>query len=161
VAFVDTLPKPEEIMPTDATKADHAMAGKALFTNLGCAVCHLPDIGGIQGIYTDFLLHKMEDPIPGSGDGYGGPRRPDMPLPRGIPEPSEWKTAALWGVADSAPYWHDGGSPTLLSAILRHGGNAKSSREAFQKQKAEGQATLVEFLKTLKSPSDAKAVAKR
>ena len=31
---------------------------------------------------------------------------------------SEWRTPPLWGVADSAPYLHDGRAATLEAAIL-------------------------------------------
>ena len=52
------------------------------------------------------------------------PKSPSVPLPDGHPLPEEWKTPPLWGVADSAPYFHDGGSPTLDAAIRRHEGDA-------------------------------------
>ena len=40
------------------------------------------------------------------------------------PTPAEWRTAPLWGVADSAPYLHDGRAETLEEAIELHGGEA-------------------------------------
>ena len=73
------------------------------------------------------------------------PRRPS----RG---PSEWKTPPLWGVADSAPYFHDGGSATLEHAILRHGGDAKTVTAAYKTLPPADQAALVAFLRTLKAP---------
>ena len=33
------------------------------------------------------------------------------------PTPGEWRTAPLWGVADSGPYLHDGRAVTLEAAI--------------------------------------------
>ncbi|MGB7347706.1 MAG: di-heme oxidoredictase family protein, partial [Pirellulaceae bacterium] len=36
----------------------------------------------------------------------------------------EWRTPPLWGVADSAPYLHDGRAKTLHEAVLWHGGEA-------------------------------------
>ena len=59
-------------------------------------------------------------------------------------KPNEWKTPALWGVADSAPYMHDGSAPTLRDAILKHGGDAKSVREKFKALHAEDQAASAE-----------------
>jgi CxxC motif-containing protein (DUF1111 family) len=152
VAFVKTLPKPVE--------AGSEPGGKHLFHTTGCAVCHVPDMGGVKSIYTDFLLYNLEDPPPpgSSGSEYavgpspllGLPDRPD-----GDPKPGEWKTPALWGVADSAPYLHDGSAPTLRDAILKHGGDARSVREKFKALRAEDQAALLAFLGTLKAPSDA------
>jgi len=70
-----------------------------------------------------------------------------------MPELADWKTPPLWGVADSAPYMHDGSSPTLEDAIENHGGDAKHSR----KQYLEGindknRKNLIAFLKALRAP---------
>ncbi len=154
VAFVDTLPRPAEVDLGDA----RAVQGKELFKQVGCAVCHLPDIGGVRGVYSDFLLHRIVDQNAGGGSSYGPPGR-DLPLPPDRPHPDEWKTPPLWGVADSAPYMHDGGASTLESAIGRHGGDAKPVRDAYQKLTRDEQAALVAFLKTLKAPSNAIPVA--
>ena len=43
----------------------------------------------------------------------------------------EFTTARLWGVADTAPYLHDGRATTLSAAIELHGGEAQSARDAF------------------------------
>jgi CxxC motif-containing protein (DUF1111 family) len=43
----------------------------------------------------------------------------------------EYLTPRLWGVADSAPYLHDGRSPSLDYAIAGHGGEAAPARAAF------------------------------
>jgi CxxC motif-containing protein (DUF1111 family) len=154
VAFVDTLPKPIEALPASGPDRDRALEGKELFTGVGCAFCHVPNMGGVKGVYSDFLLHRIVDPNPQGGRGYG-PAVPATPLPPDRPHEDEWKTPALWGVADSAPYMHDGSAPDLHSAILHHGGDAKPVREAYQKLGYEKQQALVAFLKTLKAPPDA------
>jgi CxxC motif-containing protein (DUF1111 family) len=155
VAFVKTLPKPVET-GSNATAA----SGKGLFRTVGCAVCHVPDMGSVKGIYSDFLLYTLEDPPPpgSSGGEYGVGPSPLLGLPErpdDDPKPNEWKTPALWGVADSAPYMHDGSAPTLRDAILKHGGDASSVREKFKALRAEDQAALLAFLGTLKAPPDA------
>lgn len=155
-AFVDTLPRPVEVLPTDAVLRDQAVLGKTLFTQVGCAICHVPDMGGVKGVYSDFLLHRIfEDNGPGGGSGYNGPAQqvPDAPINR--PAPDEWKTPPLWGVADSAPYMHDGSSATLKDAIHRHGGSARNVRDAFRNLQPDQQAAVIEFLKTLKAPPEA------
>jgi mono/diheme cytochrome c family protein len=154
VAFVDTLPKPVEALPASGPERDRAVRGKELFAGVGCAVCHVPDMGGVRGVYSDFLLHRITDPTPQGGRGYG-PQRPDTPLPRDFPHEDEWKTPALWGVADSAPYLHDGSAVDLPSAILKHGGDAKPVREAYRRLGSEDQQALIAFLKSLKAPPDA------
>jgi CxxC motif-containing protein (DUF1111 family) len=154
VAFVKTLPKPVENSAAEPT-AEH---GKELFSSVGCAACHVPNIGGVKGVYSDFLLYTLDDPsASGSVEGYGPPpKQLNLPeRPEQLAKPEEWKTPPLWGVADSAPYFHDGASPTLESAILRHRGDAKLVTTKYQELTKEDQTALVAFLKTLKAPPDA------
>ncbi len=70
-------------------------------------------------------------------------------------KPNEWKTPSLWGVADSAPYMHDGSASTLHDAILKHGGDARSVREKYNALGPGDRAALLAFLGTLKAPPDA------
>jgi hypothetical protein len=156
-AFIATLPKPVEVTPSDSTTAELAAHGKRLFTSVGCASCHVPDLGGVKGVYSDFLLHDVGTRFDGSGNGGGGnydpPEPPDLPeRSPGEPLPSEWKTPPLWGVASSAPYMHDGSAPTLESAILIHKGDATGVTQAYRKLTKEDQRAVVEFLKTLQAP---------
>lgn len=158
VAFVATLSRPVEVISSDPAARQQAAQGKNLFSSIGCALCHVPDMGGVQGVYSDFLLYSLEDAVAGSSD-YGAPL-PQFPIPVDQPLPSEWKTPALWGVADSAPYFHDGRSPTLQDAILRHRGDARSVTDRYTKLSVEDQHLLLTFLMTLKAPPEA-AMAKK
>jgi CxxC motif-containing protein (DUF1111 family) len=156
VAFVETLPKPVEAEPASPAEADAAARGKGLFGSVGCALCHVPDLGGVTGVYSDLLLHVVENPTKGgSFDEYGPEPLPEHPRPEDLPRPEEWKTPALWGVADSAPYFHDGSSATLADAILRHQGEAKGVTAAYKALSPTDQQAVVAFLKTLKAPPDA------
>jgi CxxC motif-containing protein (DUF1111 family) len=65
---------------------------------------------------------------------------------------SEWRTPPLWGVADSAPYLHDGRAATLLDAINLHGGEAVFAVEQFNKLELAERMQLVGFLRTLQAP---------
>jgi CxxC motif-containing protein (DUF1111 family) len=161
-AFIDTLDRPEEVVVEDVALASTAARGKALFSSVGCASCHVPDMGGIEGIYSDFLLHRLDDPSRAAeGGGYGGGRASgatetvEVPLPRDHPLPEEWKTPPLWGVADSAPYMHDGASPTLQTAIARHMTNAQAVTDAYSDLSPDDRAAVIAFLKTLKAPANA------
>src|SRR5262249_32938780 len=62
VAFVDTLPRPVEIVLSNPRDQAQTERGKALFGQIGCAVCHTPDMGGVAGVYSDFLLHRVASP---------------------------------------------------------------------------------------------------
>lgn len=65
----------------------------------------------------------------------------------------EWRTPPLWGVADSAPYLHDGRAPTLDTAIRLHGGEAARSVEAYRSLSDEDRAKLLAFLTSLAAPA--------
>ena len=63
-------------------------------------------------------------------------------------------TPRLWGVADTAPYLHDGRALTLRDAILLHGGEATAARNAFAGAPAHQQQRLLGFLETLRTPKN-------
>jgi CxxC motif-containing protein (DUF1111 family) len=156
MAFCSTLPKPVEVAPTNAKESQAAKFGKELFTKIGCATCHVPDIGGVKSVYSDFLLYTLDDPPPPGGTSpYGPPPPPELPRPDDLPLPSEWKTPALWGVADSAPYFHDGTAMTLHDAILRHNGEGKGVKKAYLDLTKDQQEAVIAFLNTLKAPHTA------
>ena len=149
VAFVEMLPRPQEESATDEQHQDTIELGRSLFERVGCTDCHTPNLGGIRGIYSDLLLHKMSQPH--TSGGYG---RAELivEIPEEHPLPIEWKTPPLWGVADTAPYFHDGASPTLDIAILRHDGDAKHVKEKYRRLSPDGQEAMITFLKTLRAP---------
>jgi CxxC motif-containing protein (DUF1111 family) len=152
-AFVASLPRPEERLPHDTPAAEGARAGKRLFRTVGCAECHTPDLGSVEGIYSDLLLHKMGEPLEGGGS-YNEPPIPDPSKPDNAgPSPGEWRTPPLWGVGDTAPYLHDGRAATLQDAIKLHGGQAAHSAQRFAGLSAHEQNQLLAFLKTLRAPA--------
>ena len=62
---------------------------------------------------------------------------------------TQFMTEPLWGVGSSPPYGHDGRSINLREVILRHGGEALASRNAFAKLPESEKAALLEFLNSL------------
>jgi CxxC motif-containing protein (DUF1111 family) len=155
-AFITTLPRPQEVIPTSPADAARASAGKKHFKQIGCANCHTPDLAEAQGIYSDLLVHQMGEGLgAGGGGSYGDilPDSPDEPASEGgSTSPSEWRTPPLWGVADSAPYLHDGRAATLAEAIRLHSGQAASSVTRFTSLSDVQQEELIAFLKTLRAP---------
>ncbi|MFO0801555.1 MAG: di-heme oxidoredictase family protein [Gemmataceae bacterium] len=153
VSFVKTLPKPVQV---DGPEVEQ---GRAVFANVGCAICHVPNMGGVKGVFSDFLLYTLEDPQP-HGSGRGDYTQPPAELNLASrsdddPKPAEWKTPALWGVADSAPYLHDGSARSLKEAILRHRGDATLVLKRFEEASPAEQGALLAFLGSLKAPPDA------
>jgi CxxC motif-containing protein (DUF1111 family) len=149
-AFCASLSRPVERLPKDVT-ADQASAGERLFGKIGCADCHTPKLGNVDRIYSDLLLHGMGPELAGGGS-YGEPPIPVPDAPDDGPSPSEWRTPPLWGVADSAPYLHDGRAATLEEAVHMHGGQGKRAAQNFAALTPADRAQLVAFLKTLRAP---------
>jgi CxxC motif-containing protein (DUF1111 family) len=155
-AFVASLPRPVERLPRTAAAAEEARQGKQLFHTIGCADCHTPNLGSVEGIYSDLLSHRMGSVLVGGG-AYNEPP-PEIPdfKPGDAPRADEWRTPPLWGVADSAPYMHDGRAATLAEAILLHGGCSAGqgvpAAQRYAKLSPREQTQLVAFLKTLRAP---------
>ncbi|HZN32240.1 MAG TPA: di-heme oxidoredictase family protein [Pirellulaceae bacterium] len=68
------------------------------------------------------------------------------------PVESEWRTPPLWGVADSAPYLHDGRAASLVEAIALHGGEAEPCTKRFFAQSLPERLAVLEFLGCLRAP---------
>jgi CxxC motif-containing protein (DUF1111 family) len=146
--FVASLSRPVELLLE--LHAERAAEGKRLFSSIGCADCHVPNLGDVTGIYSDLLLHRMGRTLVAGGS-YGEPVLPEL-VSGDAPDPSEWRTPPLWGVADSAPYLHDGRAETLEEAIQLHGGQGQRSARRFAELASDQQENLIEFLRTLRAP---------
>ncbi|EPG66288.1 di-heme oxidoredictase family protein [Leptospira wolffii] len=132
----------------------NVIAGKALFTTLGCVACHKPYVqtGTVSGFpelsnqhikpYTDLLLHDMGADL---ADG-----RQDFDA-----NGQEWRTTPLWGlgliktVNGHFKLLHDGRANGVEEAILWHGGEATQARQNFQVRSASERAQLIKFLESL------------
>jgi CxxC motif-containing protein (DUF1111 family) len=147
-AFVASLPRPRQRMP-EGTGAQVA-AGQKLFHQVGCADCHVPDVGSVAGLYSDLMLHRMGNELEGTGS-YNQ-RVPTEPSSGDGPLPDEWRTPPLWSVADTAPYLHDGRAATLEEAIRLHGGQGARAAHEFQHLSPDQQAQVIAFLKSLRAP---------
>jgi CxxC motif-containing protein (DUF1111 family) len=148
-AFCSSLPRPVERRPADISE-EQAADGKQLFNKIGCAECHTQKLGSVDGIYSDLLLHRMGANLVGGGSYNEQPMgRSESAEP---PSPDEWRTPPLWGVADSAPYLHDGRASTLKEAIEMHAGQAARSASDFARLSRSEQTQLIDFLRTLRAP---------
>ena len=147
-AFVSSLPRPS------SNESDISRSGQRLFRELDCSKCHVPNLGGIEGIYSDLLLHDMKPEIRESGQYQVFGTSPDVDPAQvqdfdSAPRADEWRTPPLWGIRNSAPYMHDGRSPTLEQAILEHGGEAESSARKFSRLSDAQKDQTIRFLLAL------------
>jgi CxxC motif-containing protein (DUF1111 family) len=166
-AFVASLPAPVQRAPAGKDEKRRMDAGRDLFTSIGCASCHRPNMGDVEGLYSDLLLHDM-GPSLGDTGSYSGSRffdsRDERPIAAKNKQPDtrqrivaatrqEWRTPPLWGIRDSGPYLHDGRATTLEHAIAIHGGEAKVSAEEFAALDPSERALVMTFLKSLVAPT--------
>jgi hypothetical protein len=163
--------------PRQRGKSNESKEGEQIFGGIGCADCHIPELSteskflplsypdptdpsanvyymeidlskkppkfkkkgtGVRvKLYSDLKRHDMG---PGLAESTGGPLDPFFITPR------------LWGIADTAPYLHDGQSPTLTGAILAHGGDGQAARDGFAVLSDSGKEAVLAFLRTLRTP---------
>jgi CxxC motif-containing protein (DUF1111 family) len=149
VAYLRDLPAPVAIDPSGPQGTEGIREGRRLFTDVGCADCHMPTLGTVRGIYSDLLLHDMGPSLSDSGSYYGseGPSSP------GGPNPQEWRTPPLWGYRDSGPYLHDGRANDVEEAVALHAGQALASTRRFFHLTVEDRFHVEAFLKSLVAPS--------
>jgi CxxC motif-containing protein (DUF1111 family) len=153
--FIRGLGPPVEAIPHDPQLAETARTGKSQFRSIGCAECHSETLGPAQGLYSDLLLHDMGSGLEGRA-GYAAvpadtPSHDDKSEDSPQPSPSEWRTAPLWGVADSGPYLHDGRAADLDQAIQLHGGEASGVSEQYKALSPSDKLSIISFLKTLRA----------
>jgi CxxC motif-containing protein (DUF1111 family) len=125
----------------------------------------VPEDPGANVYYTiDLSTHPAG--FPRAGDGisvafYADLKRhdmgPDLAESTGDPLDPFFQTARLWGVADTAPYLHDGRAATLTEAILWHGGEAQVARDLFDGLSDVERLQLLDFLRTLRTPRNPSA----
>jgi hypothetical protein len=126
----------------------------SLVVNLASGQLPPPRLKPVDGVVhvpalTDLKLHDL-------CDGPNDPNREaiDMHAAAGsgafFAGNCRFLTRKLWGVANEPPYFHHGKFTTLRQAILGHGGEAAASRAAFLARSTYEQASIIEFLKTLR-----------
>jgi hypothetical protein len=175
----------------DQTQPD-VLNGRAVFTAIGCATCHIPaftinrdrrvadlqtEFDPLQGNPFNRLFATAKPLVAGGLKGVDDASGlPTLKLAAGAPfvvrnffadfkrhdlganfdernyegtYQERFITEPLWGVATTAPYGHDGRSQNLEEVILRHGGEAQSSRDAFAALGRTQKVWVMSFLGTL------------
>src|SRR5262249_13857443 len=68
VAYLRNLPVPVQRKAASPQEAEMLSAGEKHFAAVGCANCHVKQLGAVSGIYSDLLLHDMGQDLGDSGD---------------------------------------------------------------------------------------------
>lgn len=166
VAYVRSLPAPcvAAADPDKPREAQQVKSGGIVFKAIGCAACHLPRLGDVEGMYSDLLLHDMSPQL-GDTSRYGAfaaaaaappdavrGRKPRVRFTVDV-QVQEWRTPPLWGLRDSGPYLHDGRAETVVQAIRSHGGEAAASAQRYAQVSARERSQLEAFLLSLAAPT--------
>jgi CxxC motif-containing protein (DUF1111 family) len=144
--------------PTPATPTPSTQHGRALFSSVGCALCHTPVLttgtavasgsatspsGALShqqaALFSDLLVHHM-----GMGLADG--------ITQGAAGPDEFRTAPLWGVGQRVFFLHDGRTSNIVQAVLDHasfGSEANQVIAKFRELGPEDQQDLINFLRSL------------
>ncbi len=129
--------------PAFAGSALLQLQGGAIFSRIGCAKCHVPELrtranparglsNQIARAYTDLLLHDM------------GPNLADICMGQALP--SEFRTEPLWGLRFRSQFLHDGRAKSIAAAIELHAGEGNGARERYLALSDKERATLLMFL---------------
>jgi len=166
--------------PFKNSLSNKAVKGRALFRTIGCADCHIPVLKTDSTILTYsfpevptdpaanvyYDVDLSEDPTNFNETSSGGLKvnlfadlkRHDLGLAlaetAGGTLDQVFTTARLWGVADTAPYMHDGRALTIGEAIDMHAGEALNARNNFAALPNNQKAQLLTFLLSLRTPNN-------
>ncbi len=110
--------------PTPVTHTSSELSGRALFSQVGCALCHSSALqtgrstySSMSNVtiepYSDFALHHM------------GPGLADH-ISQASAGGDEFRTAPLWGLGQRIFFLHDGRTSDLLVAIQAHRSTEKN-----------------------------------
>ncbi|HEY8431145.1 MAG TPA: di-heme oxidoredictase family protein, partial [Sandaracinaceae bacterium] len=153
--------------------------GRRLFDEIGCASCHRPvmelrdpviEVRPDHPDYADREPIRIDVAVDGEHPKieprsilrpvyevalFSDLKRHDMgselatPGNQGSIPSTVFLTRPLWGLAETAPYLHDGRAPTVDDAIRLHGGEATASRDAYVALDEVDRAALRTFLASL------------
>lgn len=145
-AAFSRLTAPAAPAPPTASTQD----GAALFSSIGCALCHSPTLTtgkspytGMSNVtynpYSDFALHDMGE---GLSDG----------IRQGNAGPDQFRTAPLWGLGQRLFFMHDGRTTDLIQAIHAHGSPGSEANlvvRKFNNLSPQQMQDLLNFLRSL------------
>jgi hypothetical protein len=178
VGYLSQLEAPVVRPPQDPGLLDTFAVGRSHFGGIGCGGCHVPTLelndtkfdalqssnperpGYVIDVAKDGEEPKIEPKYAGDVTPYlvnlfSDLKRHDMgpglatPSAQGTIPAQVFLTRPLWGLAETAPYLHDGRAPTVHEAIVQHGGEATAARDAYLALDENGRASVRVFLASL------------
>jgi CxxC motif-containing protein (DUF1111 family) len=138
---------------TSTTSTTSVSTGQQVFTNIGCAACHIPNQTTAQAgsavnptfsnksfsPFSDFAVHTM-------GTGLADN------VSQGNASGQQFRTAPLWGVGQRLFLLHDGRTNNLVTAIQQHASSGSEANQVIQNYNqlnTTNQQALLNFLRSL------------
>ena len=149
--FMRLLAPPLPSAKVNGATAESLAAGRGVFDEVGCALCHTPSLRTVKNaavlalrdqpvnLYSDLLLHDMGR---GLADG----------IQQGQAGGREWRSAPLWGLGQRLFFLHDGRTADLRQAIAEHyseGSEANGVARRFFALPGAQQQDVLNFLRSL------------
>jgi CxxC motif-containing protein (DUF1111 family) len=136
--------------PAASTSTASVTRGQQVFSNVGCAACHIPSQTTGKSVMTgqsnvtfqplsDFAVHQMGT---GLADGVS----------QGNAAGNEFRTAPLWGVGQRLFFLHDGRTNDLVAAIQQHASNGSEANGVIRNYNmlsVSDQQSLLNYLRSL------------
>lgn len=167
--YLALLESPVILPPSDHGLREIWARGSAIFDEIECSSCHIRKLtlmrskwvegpqrdSGVGFEFSVFLDGQFPKSVP-HVELFSDLKRHDLgdhladleDHPKGIHK-NFFRTPPLWGLAETAPYLHDGRAFTVTEAIEAHGGEAAPSRALFRGLSGFDQAALRVFLMSL------------
>ena len=149
-AFMRFLAPPEP-SATEPGGGPSINKGRALFSQVGCNLCHTPSLttdphsriaalaGKPVNLFSDLAIHRMGDNLE---DG----------ISQGQAEGDEFRTAPLWGLGQRLFFLHDGRTTDLAEAIKEHKGSKSEANDVirqYEHLRDDDKQNLLNFLRSL------------
>jgi len=141
-------PTPSDTEPGGASSITK---GKALFSQVGCNLCHTPTLmtdpssriaalaGKPANLYSDLAVHQMGKNL-------------DDGISQGQAVGNEFRTAPLWGLGQRLFFLHDGRTSDLVVAIKEHKGSKSEANgviKQYERLQQSDRQDLLNFLRSL------------
>ena len=141
----------------DANPSESAKHGRTVFADIGCSLCHTPQMQTAPvmnsavlqnrpvNLFSDLLVHHMDATLTDD-------------IVQGQAEPDEFRSTPLWGVGQRIFFLHDGRTADLLKAIREHFSPATPNYPAseanpvvrrFNRLSPTDQQAILDFLRSL------------
>jgi CxxC motif-containing protein (DUF1111 family) len=133
------------------TSAASVTLGQQVFSNIGCAACHIPNQTTTASTFDPAFSNKSFSPFSDWAVHTMGTGLADN-VSQGNASGTQFRTAPLWGVGQRLYFLHDGRTNNLVTAITQHASSGSEANQVIQNFNQLSQTNaqaLIAFLRSL------------